>query len=84
LGLVSEVTPATDLMDRAMWIASTIASAPALAVQGTLRAVWMANEASRLQALKEMSTIVSLGTDFDNIAAGQKSFQSARTEWHLR
>jgi enoyl-CoA hydratase/carnithine racemase len=84
LGLVSEVTQATDLLDRAMWIASAIASAPVLAVQGTLRAVWMAHEVSRRQALTEISTIVSLGTEFDNIAAGEKSFKTARTEWQLR
>ena len=53
-------------------------------MQGTLRAVWMAHEASRREALKEVSTLVSLGTAFDNIEEGQQTFQSARPEWRLR
>jgi enoyl-CoA hydratase/carnithine racemase len=84
LGLVSEVVPAADLLDHAMWIGNAIAASPVLAIQGTLRAVWMAHEATRQQALKEVSTIVSLGTQFENIEEGQKSFQAARPEWRLR
>jgi enoyl-CoA hydratase/carnithine racemase len=39
LGLVSEVVPPDELMDRAMWAARAIASAPVHAVQGTIRAI---------------------------------------------
>ena len=46
-----------------MWVAKAIASAPVLAIQGTLRAVWMAHEATRKEALAQMSTLVLLGTD---------------------
>jgi enoyl-CoA hydratase/carnithine racemase len=84
LGLVSEVAPTAELLDRAMWVATAIAASPVLAVQGTLRAVWMAHEASRREALKQVSTLVSLGTAFDNIEEGQQTFQSARPEWRLR
>jgi enoyl-CoA hydratase/carnithine racemase len=84
LGLVSEITPADELMDRALWVANAIAASPVLAVQGTLRAVWMAHEASRQAALKQVSTIVSLGTAFDNIEEGQQAYQSTRPEWRLR
>ena len=84
LGLVSEVVPAAELMDRARWVAETIASAPALAVQGTLRAVWMANELSRSAALAQVSTLVSLGTEPENLKKGQESFRSARPKWRLR
>src|SRR6266542_6353480 len=63
LGLVSEVVPAAELFDRAMWVANGIASAPVLAIQGTVRAIWMAHEVSRRQALAEVSTLVSLGTN---------------------
>ena len=38
IGLVSEVVPADELMERAMWVAQAIAMSPPLAVQGTLRA----------------------------------------------
>jgi enoyl-CoA hydratase/carnithine racemase len=84
LGLVSEVVPAAELRERAMWVARAIASAPVHAIQGTLRAVWMAHEASRRDALAQVSTFVSLGTQYDNIASGQETFQAARPEWRLR
>ena len=44
MGLVSEVVPLSELMERAMWVARAIASAPPIAIQGTLRAVWMSHE----------------------------------------
>src|SRR5581483_4811260 len=62
IGLVSEVVPADELLDRALWVAEAIASAPPLAIQGTLRAAWMAHEAFRRDALAQVSTYVSLGT----------------------
>jgi len=84
LGLVSEVVPGAELMERAMWIADAIAAAPALAVQGTLRAIWMANELSRSAALAQVSSLVSLGTQFENIEKGHAAFRSSRPEWRLR
>jgi enoyl-CoA hydratase/carnithine racemase len=84
MGLVSEVAPADALLDRAMWVARAIASAPPLAIQGTLRAVWMAQEQSRRAALSQMSTIVSLGSLQENIESGQQTFKGARPEWKLR
>jgi len=84
LGLVSEVVPIGELRERAMWVAKAIASAPVLAVQGTLRAVWMAHELARREALAQMSSLVLLGTDYDNIESGQQSFQGGRIDWRLR
>jgi len=84
LGLVSEVVPADELMERAMWVADAIASAPVLAIQGTLRAVWMGHETARRAALGQVSTFVSLGTEYDNIEGGQQAFQGQRIEWRLR
>ncbi len=84
MGLVSEITPRAELMDRAMWVARAIASAPVYAVQGTVRAVWMAHELSRRDARAQVSTFVSLGTQFQNIAEGQETFQAPRPEWRLR
>jgi enoyl-CoA hydratase/carnithine racemase len=84
LGLVSEVVPIGELRERAMWVAKAIASAPVLAVQGTLRAVWMAHEVARREALAQMSSLVLLGTDYDNIQSGQQSFQGERIDWRLR
>ena len=84
LGLVSEVAPADELMERARWVAEVIAEAPVLAVQGTLKAVWMAHEVSRRQALDQVSTWVSLGTQYENIEGGQAAFGQKRKEWRLR
>jgi enoyl-CoA hydratase/carnithine racemase len=84
LGLVSEVVPAEELLERAMWVATAIAEAPVLAVQGTLKAIWMAHEVARRQALDQVSTWVSLGTQYENIQGGQEAFRGSRREWRLR
>ena len=86
MGLVSEVVPQAELLERAMWVARAIASAPVMAIQGTLRAIWMTHEVTRREALSQVSTYVALGTLFDNIAEGQETFQGIRErpEWKLR
>ncbi len=84
VGLVSEVVPADELMEQSLWVARAIASAPVYAVQGTVRAVWMAHELSRREAIAQVSSFVSLGTQFDNIAGGQETFQLSRPKWRLR
>ncbi|HUC35650.1 MAG TPA: enoyl-CoA hydratase/isomerase family protein [Acidimicrobiales bacterium] len=84
LGLVSEVVPAGELMEKALWVAEAIASAPVLAVQGTLRAIWMAHELSRSAALAQVSTLVSLGTQYENMEKGQGTFKADRPRWRLR
>jgi hypothetical protein len=53
-------------------------------VQGTLRAIWMAHETSRRQALDTVSSYVTLGTEFRNIEAGQRAFKGGQQQWRLR
>jgi enoyl-CoA hydratase/carnithine racemase len=85
VGLVSEIVPKEELLDRAMLLATDIAEAPVMAIQGTLKAIWMAYEVSRQQALRQVSTWVSLGTEYDNIESGQAAFQNPKNrEWRLR
>ena len=86
MGLVSEVVPQSELLERAMWVAKAIASAPVMAIQGTLRAIWMTHEVSRREALSQVSTFVALGTLFDDVAGGQEIFEGnePRPEWRLR
>jgi enoyl-CoA hydratase/carnithine racemase len=84
MGLVSEITTSSRLMERAMWVARAISASPVFAVQGTLRAVWMAHEISRRDALAQVSSFVSLGTQFENIAEGQETFQAPRPDWRSR
>ncbi|MEI8051481.1 MAG: enoyl-CoA hydratase/isomerase family protein [Actinomycetes bacterium] len=84
-GLVSEVTAPELLMPTAARIATTIAEAPALATQGTLRSLWMGRELSRRQALDQAYLMTALGTDKASLAEGQERFSSgARMEWRLR
>ncbi len=84
LGLVSEVVPKEELLERAMWVASAIASAPPVAIQGTLRAIWTAHDVGRRNAIAQASTIVMLGTVPENLAEGQNTFKSKQREWRLR
>ncbi len=84
LGLVSEIAPKEELLERAMWVASAIASAPVAAIQGTVRTIWMAHENLRREALAQASAFVLLGTERENFVEGQKTFQGTRPEWRLR
>ncbi|HEV7762010.1 MAG TPA: enoyl-CoA hydratase/isomerase family protein [Acidimicrobiales bacterium] len=85
VGLVSEVVPGAELAATATWAADAIASAPPLAIQGTVRAIWAALEHSRQQAIELGYAFVAMGTNQDSIAEGQKMFASGkRIEWRLR
>jgi len=85
IGMVSEVAPAGELMDRATWAAEAIASAPPLAIQGTVRALWGAREHGQREAVRLGYAYVAMGTSPESIAEGQKFFESGkRIEWRLR
>ena len=85
IGLVSEVVAADQLRSAAAWAAEAIASAPPLAIQGTVRAIWAARELSRSQALSLGYAFVGLGTNQDSIRQGQEFFVSGkRIKWKLR
>jgi enoyl-CoA hydratase/carnithine racemase len=81
IGLVSEVVPADGLHDAAAWASGEIAKSPPIAVQGTVRAIWMARELSRLQALDAGRVLIRLGSDAKSLFEGQQAFASGqRTE----
>jgi len=85
MGLVSEVVPSGDLLETAGRLAAVIAASPALAVQGTLRAVWTAADLGRRQALETGYAFAAMGWDQQSLAEGQKRFTSGeRLEWRLR
>src|SRR5438105_1734448 len=44
IGFVTEVVPAAELRSAAEWVATRIASAPPVAIQGTVRSLWTARE----------------------------------------
>ena len=85
IGLVSEVTTKETLIEQTTWAAERIASQPTTAVAGTVRALWMARELSRRQALDMAPSVVRLGTDRQSILDGQQAFASGvRPEHRVR
>ncbi|GAB2835133.1 enoyl-CoA hydratase/isomerase family protein [Streptomyces daliensis] len=61
VGLVSELTPPGGALEAALRCARVLASYPAEAVQGTVRAVWAAKEAVRGQAMAQAPHLIALG-----------------------
>ncbi len=85
IGLVSEVVPMAELRERTEWAARAIADQPALAEQGTVRAMWMGLEVSRRQALDHAFLFTNVGSDRKLLEEGQERFTSGkRIEWRLR
>ena len=85
VGLVSQVVPKDELRDAAAWAADVIASAPPLVVQGTQRAIWMAQEVARSQALDLAYLYTNVGTDPEVLVENQRAFAAGRrVEWRLR
>ena len=78
VGLVSEVTPADRLAERARWAAEAIASQPADAVVATVRNLWMAQELSRRQALDLGNFLLAAGNSPEALAEGQRFFASGQ------
>ena len=78
IGFVSEVTPLADLRERAQWAADAIASAPGLVTAGAVRALWMALELSRKQALDMGFSLIRIGSDPANISGGQQQFAGGK------
>ena len=85
IGLVTEVVPLTELRERAEWAARVIADSPALAIQGTMRALWTALEVSRHQGIELANLFTRIGSDAETFKAGQRRFESGkRPKWRLR
>ncbi|MGW2346247.1 enoyl-CoA hydratase/isomerase family protein [Streptomyces sp. NPDC001661] len=61
VGLVSEVTGPGGALEAALRCAATIASYPTEAVQGTVKAVWAATEATRGHAFTRAPDLITLG-----------------------
>jgi enoyl-CoA hydratase/carnithine racemase len=78
IGLVTEVTPPSELGVAAHRIAAAIASQPPTAVQATLRTLWMAREVSRGQAIDVGNTFLNLAMSEAAMAEGQAVFSSGQ------
>ncbi len=85
IGMVSEVVPSEDLLDAAGFCANAIAAQPKLAIEGTVRALWGAREFGSRHAVSLGYAYVSMGTNRDSLAEGQRLFESGtRIEWRAR
>ena len=85
VGLVSEVVPADKLREAAAWAAGVIADAPALSMQGTVRALWTAADLPRQQALDMAYLFIRNGSDREVMRSSQEKFASgARVDWRTR
>ena len=78
VGLVSEIVPIDGLHEAASWAATEIAKAPPVAIQGTVRAIWMAQELSRSQALDAGRVLIRLGSDPKSLYEGQQAFAAGQ------
>jgi enoyl-CoA hydratase/carnithine racemase len=85
IGLVSEVVPPDELLDKAEWAAKVIADAHPLAIQGTMRAIWTALEVSRHQGIEMANLFTRIGNDAQAFKDAQARFETGwRPEWRLR
>jgi enoyl-CoA hydratase/carnithine racemase len=85
IGLVTEVVPNDELLDRAGWAARVIADSPPLVIQGTMRALWTALEVPRTQAIGLANLFTRIGSDAAAFKAGQERFSSGeRVQWRTR
>jgi len=83
--MVSEVVPRDELRERAAWAARVIADSPALAIQGTMRAIWTALEVPRSQAVAMANLFTRIGSDAAAFQAGQDRFAGGeRPQWRKR
>lgn len=78
IGFLTDVVPKDELLSAAGWLAESIASQPALAVQTTLRAIWFGHEATRLQAIAMAPSLVGCGNSKDAMEEGQAVFASGK------
>ncbi|MEC9000245.1 MAG: enoyl-CoA hydratase/isomerase family protein [Actinomycetota bacterium] len=78
MGLVSEVVPFEGLAGAAGRLARTIAANPPWAVQGTLRAIWAAQDLGRLGSRTMAASILSTATDKAALAAGSEGFATGK------
>ncbi len=78
IGLVSEVCPADELMERARWVADAIASQPAVGVQASLRSIWTANDLGTKQALSMGPSLLTTGFDMAGMEEGNAALSSGK------
>ncbi|KAA9157340.1 enoyl-CoA hydratase/isomerase family protein [Amycolatopsis acidicola] len=81
-GLVTEIVPRDELHDHALKLAEAIASQPAAAVQGTVKAMWQSLDRTRAQALDTALMYTQVGNPLGAEGLDRKSAKPAK--WWTR
>ena len=85
IGLISEVVKDDSLIEKALWLAESIAAQPPIAVQASLRAIWAANVLGRLDAMALAPSLLTTGMSKSSLKEGQNAFESGkRIEYRYR
>ncbi len=78
IGMVSEVVPGADLVERATWAAECIASQPLGPTVATVRTLWAARELAPSVAQDLGGVLLNLGMSAEALDEGQQAFSSKR------
>ena len=78
LGLVHEVVPAAELMDRALALARELAEGPQVAMRLLKRSIYVAAEASFAQALEDVALRTAISDHHADAREGVASFREKR------
>jgi enoyl-CoA hydratase/carnithine racemase len=77
IGLVSEVVPNDQLLEAAGRFAAIVAGQPALAIQATLRSVWMGADLLPRNAIPVAPAFLATGNNPAALREGQENFKTA-------
>jgi 2-(1,2-epoxy-1,2-dihydrophenyl)acetyl-CoA isomerase len=79
LGLVHEVVPPADLMNRTMELARELANGPQVAMRMLKRSIYNAAEMTFAQALDEIAAKTAVTDHYPDALEGMRAFQEKRT-----
>ncbi|GIR35195.1 MAG: hypothetical protein CM15mP49_05800 [Actinomycetota bacterium] len=78
IGLISEVVKDDSLIEKALWLAESIAAQPPIAVQASLRAIWAANDLGRLDAMALAPSLLTTGMSKSSLKKVRTLLRAAR------
>ena len=78
IGLISEVLEDDALIEKALWLAESIAAQPPIAVQASLRASGAANDLGRLDAMALAPSLLTTGMSKSSLKEGQKVLRAVK------
>ena len=84
IGLVSEITPRAELWGRAHSLAERIAAKPAIAIQGTVRAIWESLDMNRTTALNNGLKYFHIGNSAGTQQVDRGAVMGAKKTFEVR